>query len=525
MDYNLRNIGDGKMRSLTEEEEGSSSPNEGALPISQQRLWVLERLHPGSPAHNVACGCRIKGLFDAKKIGFAWRDTVQQYEILRMQFHAVEGVPKPVVVTSVSEQLTPVDLEGVPQAEREVRLSQLMLAEAQRPFDLATAPLLRPSLWRLAPMEHVILLVGHRIVCNEVSLEIVLRELAKNYGSGETERSHGTIQPRIQEGPFVSFKGRVSDEDISYWKRRLAGAPTSIDLPIDRQRRPERTFRGASQRFVIGRSVVEQLQHLGTDHGVTLFMTLIAAFNVLLSRYSRQEDVVVGTVIPRRGDPKLETLVGPSENIVVLRTDLSGDPNFSEMLTRIRNISEEAFSHQDVPFELLVDQLPLERDLSRSPVFQVAFNQKIPLESFVTANLHWEPIQFETETEILDLTVSVVERNGEVESRFSYNTDLFEHRTIERMIRHFQTLLQSAVENPEQPVSHLAVLTNSERRQIVVEWNEPAVRYPAVECVHELVEAQVERTPNAVAVTYNDQSITYDELNRRANKLAHYLEV
>jgi amino acid adenylation domain-containing protein len=503
-------------------QDGTSSPGPGSLPISQQRIWVLERLHPRNPAHNVACAFRIRGPLDAEKLGVAWREVVQPHEILRTEFHAVEGVPQPVVIQS-SPPLSAGDLGDVSPEQREARLGNLIQEEAQRPFDLSSGPLLRASLWRVAPSEHVFLLVAHRIVCDEASLRVLERQLVLRYGTGQSGQTRATVQMPMQYSEYESRRGAVSEEQISYWKQQLAGAPSSLDLPNDRPRPPEQTFRGAAQVFSIEKSMLEQLRSLGENHGATLFMTLLAAFKVLLSRYSRQDDLVVGTAICGRGDPKLENLVGPMENMVAIRTDLSGAPTFSELLTRIRDVTEKAFSHQDVPFEALLEQLPLERDLTRNPLFQVAFTQRVASEPILAADLHWEGVRVDTETEFLDLTVNVVERNRQVEARFCYSTDLFEHATIARMVGHFRTLLQSALETPGQAVSLLPLLTAAERDQILVEWNDSAVKYPGIECVHELVEAQVRRTPDAVAVTCNNQSLTYAELNQRANQLAHYL--
>jgi amino acid adenylation domain-containing protein len=504
------------------QQDGISSPGQGALPISQQRLWVLERLHPRHPAHNVACAFRLRGQLDAEKLGLAWREVIQPYEILRTEFHAVEGAPQPVGVPPFSPQMSVVDLEGVSPEEREARLSQLAQEETQRPFDLSSVPLLRASLWRVASLEHMFLLVAHRIVCDEASLQVLVRQLVLRYGTGQSGETRAAAP--TQYNAYVSRQAQVSEGQISYWKQQLAGAPSSLDLPLDRPRPPEQTFHGASQAFSIGKPLLEQLRSLGQGHGATLFMTLLAAFNVLLSRYSRQDDLVVGTAISGRGDPKLANLVGPIENMVALRTDLSGGPTFSKLLTRIRDTTEEAFSHQDVPFELLLEQLPLERDLSRNPVFQVAFNQQVASESILAAGLHWEPVRFAPETEALDLTVNVVECDGQVEARFSYSADLFEHSTIARMIAHFQTLLQSAVENPERAISLLPILTPAERHQILVEWNDTRVDHPRDVPLHQFIEEQVEKTPESVALIYESERLTYRQLNNRANQLAHHLK-
>lgn len=512
------------MRSDPEAQQNrSSSPAQGVLSASQRRLWVLERLHPRNPAQNVSYAVRLTGLLDAESIMCAWSEVVLQHEILRTEFRLVEGVPQPVVLASSSPLLIIANLEGGSPEEREARLSRLVREEARRPFDLSSAPLLRAFLWRLSSSDYVFLSVAHRIVCDQVSLEVLVRQLALRYDSGQTMETRTTVQPPMQFNEFVFRQSKVPEEHFSYWKQKLAGAPSSFDLPIDRPRPPEQTFHGASQVFAIGNPLLEQLRNLGKRHGATLFTTLLAAFHVLLSRYSRQDDLVVGTAVSGRDDPKLENLVGPVENSVALRFDLSGRPSFSELLTRVRDISEEAFSHQDVPFEILLDQLPLDRDLSRNPVFQVAFNRRVASGTVAGAGLHWTPFRFDTGTSGLDLTVDVFENDHRAEARFSYSTDLFEHATVARMVGHFRTLLQSAVENPEQAVSDLPVLTAAERHQLVGDWSGSTLKYTAGKCIHELVEAQVKRTPEAVAVLCENQSLTYAELNQRSNKLAHYL--
>lgn len=504
-------------------EDGIPSPGQHALSISQQRLWVLERLHPRNPAHNISCGLRLTGPLDAQEFGLAWREVVQPCEILRTEFHAVEGIPQTVVVSSVP-QLSHLDLESVPPEERETTLSQLAREEARRPFDLTSGPLLRAFLWRLAPLEYVLFLVSHRIVCDEASLAIILRQLASRYRTGQSGKPSAPGQIGMQYREYVSRQSRVSEEQISYWKQQFAAAPASIDLPIDRVRPAEQTFLAAAQRFSIGKPVLEKLRNLGDSHSATLFVTLLAAFNVLLSRYSRQTDLVVGIPISGRIDPKVENIVGPIENTIVIRTDLSGEPTFSQLLTRVREIAGEAFSRQEVPFEVLLEQLPLVRDLSRNPLFQVAFClRQARVNDRWAGGLSAASLEVESGTERFEISLDLIELADSIEGRLSYNTDLFDASTIERMRVHFQILLESATQDQETSVSRLPIMSETERQQLLVEWNDTRIEYPPVQCVHQLFEAQVERTPNAAAVTYDNQSLTYIELNQRSNQLRHYL--
>jgi amino acid adenylation domain-containing protein len=484
----------------------------------------LDRLHPRNPVHHVACAFRLNGQLDTGKFASAWREVVQQHEILRTEFHAVEGIPQAVIVSSSSPDLNLVDLKADSPDQRETKLSQLVREEVHRPFDVSSAPLLRASLFRVAPLEHMFLLAAHRIVCDEASLEVLVRQLALCYGTGQGSKKRAVVQAPTQYSEYVSCQGSVSEEQISYWKRQLASTPASLDLPVDRARPAEQTFSGATQRFSIARPLLEQLRNLGKSHGATLFVTLLGAFDVLLSRYSRQDDLVVGTPILGRSDPNLENVVGPIENIIALRIDLSGGPSFSHLLSKVRDITGEAFSHQDVPFEVLLKQLPLERDLSRTPLFQVVFRlRKAAVNSCWAGGVSVIPYELETGTEGFEMSLDLVELTESIEGRLSYNIDLFEADTIVRMTEHFCTLLAGVVADPAKRILDISPLAGSERRKILEEFNATATDYRRDLCIHDFFEEQVERTPEATAVICEHARLTYSELNARANQLAHFL--
>jgi amino acid adenylation domain-containing protein len=369
----------------------------------------------------------------------------------------------------------------------------------------------------------VFLLVAHRIVCDEASLGVLLRETALQLGTSQIGEHWAARQAPMQYSEFVSRQCALSEQQISYLKQQLDGAPVSLDLPLDRTRPTEQTFSGASQAFSIGKSVLEQLRNLGKSHDATLFATLFAAFNVLLSRYSSQDDLVVGTAIPGRSDSELADLVGPIENMIALRTDLSGGPSFSKLLTGIRDVVEEAFSHQ-VPFELLLEQLPPERDLSRNPVFQIAFSLRQPRdENYWTDGVTATPFDIESGTERFEMSLDLVEHSDSIEGKLSYNTDLFKAATVARMVEQFCTLLAGLAADPARPVFDITPLAESERRKILVEFNATAKDYRRDLCIHDFFEAQVERTPEAISVICEHERLTYRELNARANLLAHYL--
>ena len=506
------------------QQDEASPPDRGALSVSQQRLWVLEQIHPCNPAHNVSCSVRLTGPLDAEKFGCAWREVVQQHEILRTEFHAVEGVPQPVVLASLSPVFSVVDMEGVLPEEREARLSQLTREEMQRPFDLSKCPLLQSFLWRVTPSEYVFLLVAHRIVCDEASLGALVRQLALRYGAGQSGELRAAAQTPMQYSEYVSRQGGVSEEHISYWKQRLAGAPSSLDLPIDRLRPPEQAFHGALLPFSLDKPLLEPLRNLGETQGTTLFVTLLAAFSVLLSRYSRQDDVVVGTAVSGRGDPKLEDLVGPIENTIALRIDLSGQPTFAELLARVREVTEAASAHQDVPFAVLLEQLPLERDLSHNPVFQVAFNyRQAPVNSCWAGGIRAAAFEAESGAEPFDVSLSLVETADSIEGRLSYNTDLFEKTTIVGMVEQFRALLAGISADSAARIFDISLLTESERRKIMVEFNGTATDYRRDLRIHDFFEEQVERTPESTALICGAERLTYRELNSRANRVAHYL--
>jgi amino acid adenylation domain-containing protein len=434
----------------------------------------------------------------------------------------VEGIPQP-VVSKTYPQLNVVDLQNVPLEQREETLSRLAQQEARASFDLSSGPLLRGSLCRVAPSEYTLLLVAHRILCDPTSLEVLLQQLASRYGATQIGKWDAAPAP-MKYSEYVSHQNEMSEEHLAYWKQRLADAPITLDLPFDRPRPPEQTFCGASHCFSIEHSVLERLRNLGKNQGTTLFMTLFAAFNVLLSRYSRQNDVLVGTAVVRRDDPRLENIVGPIENMIVLRTDLSGDPSFSELLTRIRGVINEAFSHQDLAFEVLLEHLPIERDLSRNPLFQVVFGlRQERAEPCWAGGIRTSRFEVDSGSETFDLALDLTEAADAIHGKLKYSTDLWDAATIARMTEHFGTLVSSIATDPQQRVCELSILTESERRKILVEFNATWADYRRDLCLHDFFGEQVNRTPEATAVVCGKERLSYRELNDRANRLAHYL--
>jgi amino acid adenylation domain-containing protein len=500
------------------------------FPVSfaQQRLWVLDRLDPDSPAYNIPLSVRLTGLLNPGALENALIEVARRHEILRTEFHSENGEPMQIVLPSARAPVAVVDLSGVLPAEREAQAVRLAMAEAQKPFNLSRGPLLRASLLRLAKSEHILLVTVHHIAFDEWSVGTLLAEMARFYEAAVRGEPHMLPELPFQYGDFAVWQrqllqGEQLEQQLSYWKRQLAGAPSGVDLPTDRPRGPMQTFRGASQTVVIAQSVLQRLQDLSRRQGVTLFMTLLAGFNVLLSRYSGQDDLVVGTPIAGRSRLELEKLIGLFVNTLVLRTDMSGDPSFVELLRRVREATIGAYAHQDVPFERLVEELKPERDMSRNPLFQIMLSlRNVPRDGWQMPGLTLTPFKVEYGTEKFDLSVSLVETASGLKATFSYNIDLFEAATIARMMKHFQKLLEGLVADPGQRISQLPILSPDERHKVLFDFNSTGADFPSL-CIHNLLEQSANRVPEATALICGDKRTSYHELNQRANQIAHYL--
>ena len=411
-------------------------------------------------------------------------------------------------------------------SETEVR--RLVTAEAQLPFDLSRGPLLRGTVLRLDDAEHVGLLTMHHIVSDGWSTGILVREMATLYVAFSAGGSSPLPALPIQYADFAQWQrqwlqGEVLETQIAYWKQQLAGAPAFIDLPADHPRPGVQTFPGAHQSLVLPKHLREGIRTLGRQEGVTQFMALLAAFAVLLCRYSGQDDMVVGTPIANRNRLETEGLIGFFVNTLALRTDLSGNPGFRELLRRVREVCLGAYAHQDLPFDRLVEELHVTRDLSRNPLFQVMFVlHNASLRTVELPGSTLSAVEGDIDTAHFDLTLEMADTEQGLKATFVYNTDLFDRGTIARMLENFQTLLVAVVADPAQHLSDLPLLCETERQQLT-EWNSCKTDCPQNSCVHHLFEAQVERTPDAIAVVFEADQMTYRELNRCANQLAHHL--
>ncbi|MEO1558214.1 MAG: amino acid adenylation domain-containing protein, partial [Cyanobacteria bacterium J06632_19] len=507
-------------------------PRQGELPLSfaEQRLWFLDKLQEGSVAYNEQEAIRLTGSLQVEAIEKAVQEIVRRHENLRTNFKAVDGFPVRVVAPELDLKMPIVDLQHLPTEKQLTEVQRLGKEAIQQPFDLAKEPLLRVNLLQLANNDYVLLLTMHHIITDGWSTGVFSYELETLYGAFIQGEPSPLPELPIQYIDFACWQRQQSTvqmlaPQLDYWKQQLAGAPPLIELPTDYPRQTVQTATGGKVFFEVGVELTEQLKRLSQDSGATLFMTLFATFSTLLYRYSSQEDIVVGTPIANRNRSEIEGLIGFFVNTLVLRTKFDGNPSFAELLNQVRQTSLDAYAHQDVPFEQLVEVLQPERNLSHSPIFQVAFAlQNAPMEPLELPGVNFNWLQMESAKAKFDLTLSMEETEEGLIGYWEYNCDLFESATIHRAIGHFQTLLGAIVRNPQERVGKLPLLTEAERHQLLVEWNETQAEYSQDKCIHQLFEEQVKRTPDAVAVVFEEEQITYQELNHRANQLARYLQ-
>jgi amino acid adenylation domain-containing protein len=507
------------------------SDRRDALPLSfaQQRLWFLDRLEPGSSLYNVPMAGRVRGVLDLDALGAALESVVSRHDALRTTFREEGGNPVQVISAPARVEIPLTDLRDVAPDRREGEARRMIAREAIRPFDLAQGPLLRAHVFRLAADDHVLLFVVHHIVFDHWSAGIFFRELSDFYAGFSAGGSADRPPLPIQYADFALWQRETLGEeklqdDLAYWKRQLENVPGVLELPTDHARPEVQSFRGATESLTLPADFGGLAQAFSAREGVTLFMTLVTAFQVFLHRYTGENDIVVGTPVAGRPTAELEGLIGLFLNTLVLRTDLSGDPSFREALRRVREVALEGHAHQELPFEKLVEELQPQRSLSHSPVFQVMFTQQESASQPRTlGSLTWTPFHLEGQTAKFDLTLFAAHRGNTLHLTCEYATDLFERETIERLLRHFQILLGAALRNPETRISALPLLTEPERLDLLASWSSTRRESPAVE-LHRLFEKQAEETPGSTALEWQEQRITYRELNSRANLLAGQLQ-
>jgi len=506
-----------------------SDPGSYPLSFAQQRLWFFDQLEPNSALYNISGAVRLRGLLDREILERSLNQVLQRHEALRASFVTEAGEPKQIVASDVQITIPMTDLRHLPWEQREAEAMRIATEDAQRPFNLAQGPLLRASLLQTDEQEFIVVLSMHHIVSDGWSVGVLLYEMATLYDAILHQRPSPLPDLPIQYADFAAWQrawlsGEVLERQLAYWRETLSDSQTLLDLPTDRPRPAVQTANGANLTFTLPPDLSEKLQAFSRREGATLFMILLASFQALLYRYTGQDDINIGSPIANRTHSEVEHLIGFFLNTLVLRTDLSGEPSFRELVKRVREVVLGAFAHQDLPFEMLVETLQPERALSHSPLFQVGFTlQTASDEAAELPNLTLQPVVIDSGSAKYDITLLMAAGPDGLAGNFEYNTDLFDRSTIERMAGHLITLLQGVMAEPGMTIDQAPLLTEEEQQQLLVTWNDTAMPTPSDRCIHELFERQVVLRPQAIAVTFEGHALTYEQLNRKANQLAHHL--
>ncbi|MGH9285550.1 MAG: condensation domain-containing protein, partial [Acidimicrobiales bacterium] len=487
----------------------------------------MDQLVPHNPFYNVPAAFRLRGGLRPEALARALEEVVARHEVLRSRIETSDGRPRQVVGEVPGGLLAVDDFRSLPAEEGEARARAVVEADAARPFDLAAGPLLRARLVRLDDDQWVLALTLHHVVADGWSMGVLMREL----GAGYTAACAGVPSPLaplpVQYADYAAWQrawlqGEVLETQLGYWRARLAGLQP-LELPTDRPRPPLQSFAGAAWSFTIPAPLTQALRDLGRAHGATLYMTLLAALAALLHRYSGQADIAIGSPIAGRTRPQTEDLIGFFVNILVLRTDCSGDPSFAQLLGRVRETALDAYAHQDLPFEQLVEELHPQRDLSRHPLIQVklqlidtsAWRPDLP-------GVSVEPMPLHNVMTRLDLELDIIETRDTLSARLVGRADLFDEGGVARLAGHLETLLRVVAADPDRRLSAVPLVEGAERDQLLVAWNDTDVARPETTVV-ERFEAQVAATPDATAVVCGPSRLSYRDLNEEANRLAHHL--
>ncbi|AVH67262.1 non-ribosomal peptide synthetase [Nostoc sp. 'Peltigera membranacea cyanobiont' N6] len=500
------------------------------LSFSQQRLWFIDQLYQGSSFYNISSAFHLKGILNITALQQSLNEILKRHEVWRTNFTTVNGQPVQEIAPELNWDLPSINLEHLSGKDWEGEVKQLAAIESKKPFNLAKGPLLRATLLRLGEEEHIFLLTMHHIITDGWSVGVFLQELATLYAAFSTNQPSSLPELPIQYADFAVWQrdrlqGELLETQFNYWKQVLSGELPLLQLPTDRPHPAVATFTGAKQYFTFSKTLTDALNQISQREDVTLFMTLVAGFNTLLYCYTNQKDILVGSPIANRNRTELEGMLGLFVNTLVLRNNLSGNPSFRELLHRVREVTLNAYAHQDLPFEKLVEELQPERDLSRNPLYEVMFVlQNTPMSVQEVSGLTLRTLQFDSGTAQLDIFVSMSESQQGLTGFLEYNTDIFDSVTITRFISNFQSLLESIVANPEQQISELSPLTAKEREELLFEWNQTHTDYPPNASLHQLFEQQVKLTPDELALISQSEQLTYRQLNHRVNQLTHYLQ-
>ncbi len=503
------------------------NPHDYPLSAGQRRMWFLNQLEQGVH-YNENFNLRLKGAVDIAILERTLQEILRRHEAMRSSFVVRDGQPVQRIVPTEPIRLPVIDLRAIPELDRHGEAVRLAVEEARRPFDFAKGPLWRFTLLLLAEDDCILLITAHHIATDGWSFGVFLKEFRLLYEAFRAAEPSPLSDPVIQYADYAAWQtewlnSEAAHQQLSYWTHHLSGAPPFLELPADRPRPSIQTFRGARHQLTLSKPLTAALRDLSQHQGVTLFMTLLAVFQALISRHTARDDIIVGTPIANRTLPEIEGLIGYFVNTLVLRSDLSEDPTFVDLLQQVRQTTLGAFQNQDLPFEKLVDALRPQRTQSYTPLFQVLFVLQNLKPKWELPQLSLSPFRIDSGTAKFDLALFLVEGADDLAGWIEYATDLFDAARIERMAGHFLAMLEGIVSNPNERLSRLPLLTEAERHQLLVDWNETQVDYPANACIHELFEAQAQRTPEAVAVEFEGSQLCYRELNERANQLAHYL--
>ncbi|OFA06941.1 hybrid non-ribosomal peptide synthetase/type I polyketide synthase [Duganella sp. HH101] len=500
-----------------------------ALSFAQQRLWFLDQLSPGSALHNMPSALRLRGRLDVTALRASLNAVVARHEVLRTSFTDHAGAPVQTIAAQLSLALPVTDLTALPPAERDARVQWLVQDEAQTPFSLAQGPLIRARLLQLGADDHVLLLTLHHIISDGWSMAILMRECAALYAAELAETPAELPPLPIQYADFSHWQrrwlaGGVLQTQLAYWREQLEDCPTLLNLPTDRPRPAQQTHHGATVSWTLPQALTAHLHAVGKSSQATLFMTLAAAYNVLLARYCGQQDICIGTPIASRNRAEIEPLIGFFVNTLVLRTRVDATQSFQQLLAQVSATALAAYAHQDLPFDQLVDALKPQRDTSHTPLFQAMLVlQNTPMHALALPGLQIEPMAIGAVHAQFDLTLSVLEQDGALTGTFEYNSALFEPATIERIARHFSRLLASVAQRPDCRIDELAMLDEAETTRMLHTWNATASIYPAHQAVHQLVEERALQSPGLTALEFEGAQLSYCQLNAQANRLAHRL--
>ncbi|MDP4179537.1 MAG: condensation domain-containing protein, partial [Bacillota bacterium] len=508
-----------------------STCNKEYLPLSfsQERLWFLNSLNGESAQYNLYSALRLRGSLNHEALKKSLNEVVNRHDTLKMSFTEIDGQPLQIINHGLYIDLPIIDLSETHEKEREKNVSEMLCKEAGKPFALEKAPLIRGKLYRMDKNDHILLLTAHHIIFDGWSFAILLKELVACYEAYLNNREHSLPPVEFQYADFASWQkhkqnNKYFDTQLQYWREKLSGTLPTLNLHIDKVRPAVQTYKGARFTGMISSGTVLKLKDIAQREGVTLYMVLLAAFKVLLYKYTGQEDIIVGSPVANRNRLEYEPIIGFFTNNLVLRTVFSSDDSFSMLLKNVREVTLKAYENQDIPFERLVDELHVARDMSRNPIFQILFGlHNVPTTNAEFTGINMSTINIDSGFSRFDLSVDIYNFGEDLQVDFEYNTDLFYPDTISQMAEHYFQALSKVVENPLERISKIDILTSNELRLLLKEWNNTKADFCNNLCWIDIFEEQVGKNPDAIAVISGEKEISYDELNKRANQLANFL--